>query len=178
MQLMSPCLSVAQEWPFPTKIQFVVNSSNRLSLLWRTELVPNGTTAITTKRRPAKKYTVKDGNPSTSKDLILDARIHPLWKPFLPCHQAVTSLTRTLIFSTSTQKCVKILIWVGWCPALCHVWGSVPAGGGTRGVQGREKHGSQLGREKLKEEIETIQDNLKPWGGTKNPVPSLQDWQE
>lgn len=54
----------------PTKIQFVVNSSNRISLLWGTVLVPNGTTAIATKRKSAKKYIVKDGNPSALKDLI------------------------------------------------------------------------------------------------------------
>lgn len=63
----------------------------------------------------AKKYIIKDGNSSTSKDLILDARIHQLLKSFSlvlspGSHLSPFGLTDTLIFYISSQKCVKILI--------------------------------------------------------------------
>lgn len=48
----------------------------------------------------AKKYIIKDGNSSTSKDLILDATTVEI---FLSCHQAATSLLLVwLVLSFST----------------------------------------------------------------------------
>lgn len=95
-----------------------------------------------------KKYIIKDGNSSTSKYLILDARLH------LSCLSSGSPLSFglacTLIFSVRAQKCVKILAWEGWCPACCNAWGSVPAGGGSPGGNGLTGAADQANRSRQK----------------------------
>lgn len=129
------------------------NSFDRLSLLWRTELIPSETTAITRKRMSAKNYMVKGGNPSTSKIELGTARIHQLLKPCLAVRQSPLPFWSDLrcCFRFKCPECVNILILrrlassMWQCMRVCAGWWR-NSGGSRWG--GRSDRGSRTGRQK------------------------------
>lgn len=114
-KLVSSCLGVTREWPLPIKTQHVAKSLSRFSLCWRTELIPNTATVITTKKTSAKKYICKEGNASTSKDLTnFRSQKTLVVETFLVLssgsHLSLFGLTCSFTFNTGSQECVKVLL--------------------------------------------------------------------